>query len=239
MGAKPSRRALAPKQLPGNEATQQPAANPGHRLYIFCKTNVKLRDATLARWKATGDSRYFFRGFSFDYFYNILIVGDSTTGKTCCLYRMVFNNLFAPNVRPRDLDCKIDDLILDDVNIRLRIWDASAHIRHAMYKFPAQGVQGVMVLYDTTRWETFDNVQNYIDEIKHHAHPEAVVMLVGTKCDLSEEKEVDHATARNFADEHNLTFFEVSAKDGTNTKLAMLSLLAQIRQKHCELEPND
>ncbi len=77
-----------------------------------------------------------------------------------------------------------------------------------------------------------------MDEINQNCHPETVVMLVGNKCDLAKCKEVDYETAQEFADEHNITFFEVSAKDGTNTELALMTLVAQIRQKHCELEPN-
>ncbi len=97
------------------------------------------------------------------------------------------------------------------------------------------GAQGVLVVYDTTSVKTFDNMQYWMDEIKQNCHPEAVVMLVGNKCDLTKYKEVYYETAKEFADEHNLTFFEVSAKDGTNTELALMSLVAQIRQKHCEL----
>ncbi len=116
------------------------------------------------------------------------------------------------------------------------MWDTSGLERFSCIRTPHyHGKQGVIVLYDTTNMETFENIQYWMSEIKRYGHPEAVVMLVGNKCDRTEKKNVDYSTARNFADEHNLTFFEVSAKDGTNTELALMSLVAQIRQKHCEL----
>jgi hypothetical protein len=54
-------------------------------------------------------------------------------------------------------------------------------------------------------------------------------MVVGTGCDRK-DREVDYITARDFADEQQLPFFEVSAKDGTNVELAFLTLVQEIRQ---------
>ena len=55
-------------------------------------------------------------------------------------------------------------------------------------------------------------------------------MLVGSKCDPTEEKAVDYRTAKDFADERGIMLMEVGAKDGTNVELAFLTLVAKIRQ---------
>ena len=61
-------------------------------------------------------------------------------------------------------------------------------------------------------------------------------MLVGTKCDLTTKKVIEYYTARDFADEKGIVFFEVSAKDGVNTELALMTLVAQIREKQHQLQ---
>ncbi len=51
---------------------------------------------------------------------------------------------------------------------------------------------------------------------------------------------VAYETAKKLADENDILFFEVSAKEETNVELALLTLVAEIRRKHCEheLTPN-
>ncbi len=198
---------------------QQPTTHP-HPLFASC-TAKKFSDC--------------------EYMYKLVIVGDICTGRTCCLRRFSGIETFSEtscNVGASFMDRYIT---LNDIRLRLQIWELSgldmksvADWRSLYYR----GTQGVLVVYDTTSVKTFDNMQYWMDEIKQNCHPEAVVMLVGNKCDLTKYKEVDYETAKEFADEHNITIFEVSAKDGTNTELALMSLVAQIRQKHCELEPN-
>ncbi len=60
----------------------------------------------------------------------------------------------------------------------------------------------------------------WIEEVKKNGSPDVTVMLVGAKTDLSEGKVVTYETAKDFGDENDIMFFEVSAKDGTNTDLA-------------------
>ncbi len=84
------------------------------------------------------------------------------------------------------------------------------------------------MFYDASRQSTFDNVPNWIEDAKKY--PGATLMLVGTKCD-SKEKVVAYDTAKELADENDILFFEVSAKDETNIELAVMALVAEIRQK--------
>ncbi len=221
MGAKHSQQAMMPQQPTTHPLTammpQQPTTHP-RPLFASC-TAETFSDC--------------------EYMYRLVIVGDTCSGRTCCLRRFNGIETFSETVFTVGADYMVRYVTLNDIRIKLLMWEVSgqsmkqvADIRSTFYR----SAQGVLVVYDTTSVKTFDNMQYWMDEIKQNCHPETVVMLVGNKCDLA--KEVSHETAKEFADEHNLTFFEVSAKDGTNTELVLLSLVAQIRQKHCELEPN-
>jgi hypothetical protein len=57
-------------------------------------------------------------------------------------------------------------------------------------------------------------------ELRDHADPTIVIMLVGNKCDLENERAVQTDEARTFSEKNELSFIETSAKDGTNVEEA-------------------
>ena len=46
---------------------------------------------------------------------------------------------------------------------------------------------GALVVYDITKKDTFSHVKKWLDELKDHAEPDIVVVLVGNKLDLVED----------------------------------------------------
>ena len=68
--------------------------------------------------------------------------------------------------------------------------------------------------------------------MKDNADPKIVIMVVGNKSDLSQTREVNEETAKEFAKSQNLFFFETSALDGTNVEKAFQSLLVEIYKQN-------
>ena len=70
-------------------------------------------------------------------------------------------------------------------------------------------------MYDITKEQTFMSIKKWIDEVKEHAEPEIVIMLVGNKLDLCEEQPQERKVAREFAADfaakNGLLFMETSA----------------------------
>ena len=66
------------------------------------------------------------------------------------------------------------------------------------------------MVYDVTKKETFTHVKKWLDELKDHAEPDIVIVLVGNKIDLVKEnpgsREVSEDEAQEFADKHKLLF---------------------------------
>ncbi len=170
----------------------------------------------------------------------LLLLGDAETGKSCfvkTLAKCDFCVTYEPTI---GVEFRMQSVCLDGTNLKLEIFNAAG--QEKMYRVFGfrffRSAEGIIVVYDATRQETFDNVPNWIEEVREHEHPDAPVVLIGNKCDLTDKKVVGYQTAKDFADKHNCIFFEVSAKDGTNTELALMSLVARIREKHCQSEPN-
>ena len=126
---------------------------------------------------------------------------------------------------------QIRTIELDEFRIKLQVLDTAGmpYFRTAKPSF-YRWCAGYIIMYNATVEETFENVPSWIEEISRYAHPDAKIVLVGTNGDRVDEKVVDYTRARDFASERQISFFEVSSKDGTNVELAFMTLVTQIGQ---------
>ena len=91
-----------------------------------------------------------------------------------------------------------------------------------------RGAVGALLVYDISKRLTFENVERWLKELRTHADPSIVVMLVGNKCDLKHLQAVLTDDAKAFAEQNNLAFIETSALDSTNVDLAFETILIEI-----------
>ena len=73
-----------------------------------------------------------------------------------------------------------------------------------------------MVIYDITKYKTFESVFKWKEELKQYAEDGIMVMLVGNKTDLKKLREVKKEEAALFAEQNEMAFIETSALDSTN-----------------------
>ena len=101
--------------------------------------------------------------------------------------------------------------------IPVKIWDTAGQERFKTitYSFYRQA-QGVLIAFDVTNRESFESVKNWIDSIDTHAKPNIQKVLIGNKIDLVEERKISNTEAQNLADEHDIPYFETSAKEDKN-----------------------
>src|ERR1044072_7813555 len=85
-----------------------------------------------------------------------------------------------------------------------------------------------MLVYDITKRQSFDHVARWVEELRAHADSSIVIMLIGNKGDLVDQRVVLSEDAVEFAEDQGLFFSETSALTGENVESAFLKLLQEI-----------
>ena len=121
---------------------------------------------------------------------------------------------------------------LEGKTVKLQIWDTAGQERfRTITSSYYRGAHGIIVVYDVTDQESFNNVKQWLNEIDRYANENVNKLLVGNKSDLTAKKVVDYQTAKAFADEIGIPFLETSAKNATNVEQAFMTMAAEIKNR--------
>ncbi|KAF9606429.1 hypothetical protein IFM89_025118 [Coptis chinensis] len=114
-----------------------------------------------------------------------------------------------------------------------RLWDTAGQERFRMITSSYyRGAHDIIVVYDVTDQESFNNVKQWLNEINRYASENVNKLLVGNKCDLIDKKVVSYETGKAFADEIGIPFMETSAKSSTNVEQAFMAMAAEIKNMY-------
>lgn len=170
-------------------------------------------------------------GKKFDKSVKTVIVGDSGVGKTCILTRFIRDTFETDTSSTLGVEFMSKIVETSKRKIELQLWDtAGQELFRAVTKAYYRGSIGAFLVFDITKRESFNNIRRWLSDIKSTANPDVVCILVGNKCDLIELREIKTEEAKEFADENQLKYFEVSAKTGENINDAMLSCIDAIEK---------
>ena len=101
--------------------------------------------------------------------------------------------------------------------------------RNALITKYYRNADGIILVYDITKKETFLHLDHWVGEVKSYIGLRKVTMaLIGNKLDQAANREVSAEEGQAFADRYGMTFYELSAKDQKQlTKLEeIFSMLA-------------
>ena len=149
----------------------------------------------------------------YDYLFKLLLIGNSSVGKSSLLVRFV-DDIWEENFVPTiGVDFKLKTLEIDGKKVKLQIWDTAGQERFknitASYY---RGGNGVLVVYDITDRDSFNNLNSWLIEIEKNANKNVFKLLIGNKNDLESERKVSYNEGKEFADSNGMQFIETSAK---------------------------
>jgi small GTP-binding protein len=159
----------------------------------------------------------------------LVFLGEGGVGKTSLVGRYVYDSFEGDYLATIGTDIHVKMVDLEDFLVKLVIWDIAgqddfAQLRKAYY----QNASGAFFVFDTTRPETFDRVEEWIDALFSVTKPIPLVLLEN-KIDL--ESKVSKDTMEPIIEKYGLEFVRTSAKEDTNVEKAFKKMTMQILEK--------
>uniref|UniRef100_A0A8C6ZA94 Calcium release activated channel regulator 2A n=1 Tax=Nothoprocta perdicaria TaxID=30464 RepID=A0A8C6ZA94_NOTPE len=179
-----------------------------------------------------------------DHLFKIILVGNSSVGKTSFLRRFCEDRFFPGTAATVGVDYSVKTVTVDNSQITLQLWDTAGQERYrSITKQFFRKADGVIVMYDITAKDTFTAVKQWLVSIEEATGENVPVLLLGNKTDNEKEREVPNGMGEHL--DYNLTFYECSACSGHNTTKSILHLARilmehedKVREKTIQLQPD-
>ena len=164
--------------------------------------------------------------------YKLVIIGESGVGKSNLLLRFTRNEFEPEKKFTIGVEFATRTIEHDGKVIRAQIWDTAGQEKYrAITDAYYRGAEGALVVYDVSKKDTFTSVERWLQELKNGCDSDIVIMIVGNKADLTQEREVNENEGVEFAQKQKAFFIETSALDGTNVEKAFSDILIQIYKR--------
>ncbi|KAL3355379.1 hypothetical protein AABB24_019447 [Solanum stoloniferum] len=168
-------------------------------------------------------------GQKIDYVFKVVLIGDSAVGKSQILARFARNEFSLDSKATIGVEFQTRTLVIQRKSVKAQIWDTAGQERYrAVTSAYYRGAVGALLVYDITKRQTFDHIPRWLEELRAHADKNIVIMLIGNKTDLEDQRAVPTEDAKEFAQKDGLFFLETSAMEATNVEDAFLTVLTEI-----------
>ncbi|KFW09400.1 Ras-related protein Rab-17, partial [Eurypyga helias] len=169
------------------------------------------------------------------YIYKVVLLGNTSVGKSSLAYRYV-KNYFKESLPTVGCSFFTQTLNLEGGTVKFEIWDTAGQekyysVCHLYYR----GAQAVLLVYDITNKETLNRAKFWLTDLEKEFLPhEIVIALVGNKMDLAAEREVATEEGEEFARTKDLLFMETSAKSNHGVNDIFMAIAQELLQREQE-----
>ena len=170
----------------------------------------------------------------------ILILGDSSVGKTSLISRYA-NGIFKEEyLATVGLDYYNKQDTINNLNVLVKLWDTAGQERFkSLTPNYFRNAEGVVIVFDVTNLETFENLKYWISSIKSNLGEKNIIIpiiIIGNKIDMDDMRDINKEEADKFAKENDYKYFEASAKTGEGVDEAFREIVNQILDNSDKLE---
>eukprot|EP00794_Sanderia_malayensis_P019456 gene19456-21379_t len=168
----------------------------------------------------------------FDVTYKVLVLGEASVGKTALIQSYTekdrpFDPMLLPTI---GIDFRTEFTTIDGLRIRTQIWDTAGQERfRTMNKMYFRGAKGTLLVYDVTNRSSFNQVRNWMQDLKQFDLDNEEVILLGNKIDLDHLREVPSHEGKTIARKYGIQFMETSAKTRENVTEAFQQLVYNMK----------
>ena len=150
---------------------------------------------------------------------NIILLGSSNVGKSNMMNQFLRGQFEEVYLATIGINCLNKLFIFDGKKVKINYYDTAGQERYNSLNLTLlRKADGVILVYDITSQESFRKIDFWIQELHNKNRDSKVLMLVGNKTDLDNEREVSFQQGEKKANEIGCPFMETSAKTNHNIK---------------------
>ncbi|XP_028366664.1 ras-related protein Rab-17 [Phyllostomus discolor] len=169
--------------------------------------------------------------------FKLVLLGSGSVGKSSLAMRYVKDDF--RSILPT-VGCAFFTKVVElgAASAKLEIWDTAGQEKyHSVCHLYFRGANAALLVYDITSKESFRKAQQWLADLEKESSPgEVVVMLVGNKTDLGEEREVALEEGKEFAQSQRLLFMETSARANHRVTEAFSAVARELLRRAEEKE---
>ena len=177
----------------------------------------------------------------YDLSFKLIFIGDSSVGKSCLTAKAVKNNFEEYYQATVGFEFLTFNMKVNDKVIKLQIWDTCGQeiYKSLISNFYRNSSLAVLV-YAIDNKESFNHVENWLNDLKGQANKDVRIFLVGNKADLEEERKVPKEEGEKYKEDQHLDLFmETSAKTGHNARNVLLEAAKILYKDYLKFDENN
>ena len=148
----------------------------------------------------------------------VVLLGEAGVGKTCIISRFV-NNMYEDKTMSNISAAYATKTMKFDAfggkEIKYELWDTAGQEKfRAVTRFLYKDAQVVILVYDITVKESFNEIKDYwYNQVKENCPTNTIICLAGNKCDLFEREAVTEEEGKELAEDIGAIFKLTSPKE--------------------------
>ena len=169
---------------------------------------------------------------NYDVLFKIVLIGDSFVGKTNIMSKYLMNEFHEDSKATVGVEFGAKKFDIEGKSVKAQIWDTAGQERYkSITTTYYKGAKGALIVYDITRKETFDSVDQWISELLNSGDKNMTMLLIGNKCDLDNQRQVTKEQGEEKAKAFKVAFLETSASSGENLDVAYEMIMKEVYSK--------
>ena len=160
----------------------------------------------------------------YDLSFKIIVIGDSSVGKSCLTAQAVRNNFIEFYQATVGFEFLTFNLRINSNIIKLQIWDTCGQeVYKSLISNFYRNCSLALICYAINNRTSYEHAETWLNDLKNQSNPNVRVFLIGNKCDLDKERTVTTEEGETFKTQKKLDkFIETSAKTGKNARNVMV-----------------